>query len=66
LTPNTYAAQLELGARITEVANQINHELNNGLGRRIKEIQAPTTERVIALERAVFRDLANYRDNDRQ
>jgi vacuolar-type H+-ATPase subunit I/STV1 len=59
-------AQQRLDARIDELSVQVSHEINNGLGRRISEMQAPNTERIISLERAVFNDSPNYRDSDRK
>ena len=56
------AAQQKLGQRIDEVA----HELDNGLGRRISEMVAPLTERIIALERKAYGDITDQRDFDRK
>lgn len=56
------AAQAALSARIDEV----DHALDNGLGRRIDEKIGPLVERAIALEREVFGDQVNDRDMDRR
>lgn len=51
---------------IRKKIDQVEHSLDNGLGRRIEEKTMPMVERLIALERKVFGDRFNHRDFDRK
>jgi hypothetical protein len=60
------AAHKAANDRLSERIDEVQHSLDNGLGRRISEMQNPLKERILALERQVFKDVPNYRDIDRE
>jgi predicted nucleic acid-binding Zn-ribbon protein len=59
-------AHRQAGQRLSERIDEVQHSLDNGLGRRIKEMQDPLKERILALERSTFYDSPNRRDMDRE